>query len=162
MFADSRESLVPRIRRDISGQQTMLSIFVTSKRLLVLKARPKDTKFNQHYFIDAIFPGLYNEKTRISRKEGFPAFSVHIDNSMCHNVNKISEKLAKRRIERAPDPPYSPDISPCDFWLFRILKYKMKDREFQTQQALLSAVPICGMISLSQTSSASSRNRWSP
>jgi histone-lysine N-methyltransferase SETMAR len=113
IFAGSRESVVPRIRRDISRQKTMLTIFFTSTRLLVLEALPKGTEFNQDYFIGAIFPRLYNEKRRIARKEGFPAFSVHIDNSMSHNGNKISEKLSKRSIERAPHPPYSPDISPC-------------------------------------------------
>jgi hypothetical protein len=83
---------------------------------------------------------LYNEKRRISHKEGFPAFSVHMDNSMCHNGNKISEKLAKRSIERAPHPPDSPDISPCDFWLFGMLKHKMKEREIQSQPVILSTV----------------------
>jgi histone-lysine N-methyltransferase SETMAR len=140
MFADSRESVVPRVRQGISGRKTMITIFFTSTRLLVLEALPKGAKFNQDYFIDAIFPGLYNEKTRISRKKGFPAFSVHIDNSMCYNGNKISEKLAKGSIERDPPPLYSPDISPCGFWLFGMLQQKMKDREFQSQPAILSAV----------------------
>jgi histone-lysine N-methyltransferase SETMAR len=59
---------------------------------------------------------------------------------MCHNGNKISEKLAERIIERAPHPPYSPEISPCDVWLYGMLKHKMKDREFQSQQAIFRAV----------------------
>jgi hypothetical protein len=104
-----------------------------------LEVRPKGTKLNPDYFIDVIFPGSYNENRQISRKEGFPAFSVHMDNSMYHNGNKISEKLTKGSIERAPDPPYSPDISPCDFWLCGMLEHKMKDRQFQSQQAILRA-----------------------
>jgi transposase len=115
MFAESRANVVPRIRRDISGPKTMVTIFFTSRRLLVLEALPKGTKFNQDYFIDAIFPGLYNEKTRISHKSNFPAFSVHMDNSMCHNGHKVSAVFAKRSIERAPHPLHSPDISTCDF-----------------------------------------------
>jgi hypothetical protein len=31
-------------------------------------------------------------------------------------------------------------MSPCDFWLFGMLKQKMKDREFQSQQAIVSTV----------------------
>jgi hypothetical protein len=79
MFAGSRESVVPGIRRNISGQETLLPIFFTSTRLLVLEPLPKGTKYDQNYFIDAIFPGLYNEKRRISRKKHFPTFSVHMD-----------------------------------------------------------------------------------
>jgi hypothetical protein len=140
LFAGARESVVPRIRRDISGRKTLLPICFPSRRLLVLKPLPKGTKFNLDYFIDGIFPGLYNEKTRISHKSNFPAFSVHMDNSMCHHGNKISKKLAKRSIEGAPHPHYSPDISSCDFWLSGMLKRKMKDREFQGQEAILRAI----------------------
>jgi hypothetical protein len=96
--------------------------------------------FNQDYFVHAIFPGLYNEKTRISRKKDFQVFSVHIDNSMCHNGHKVSEKLAERSIERAPHPLYSLDLSLRGFWLFRMLTHNMKDREFQGQQAILKAI----------------------
>jgi hypothetical protein len=78
MFAGSRESAVSRIRRDISGQKTLLPIFFPSRWLRVLKPLPKGTKFDQGYFVDAIFPGLYNEKRRISREDGFPAFSAHL------------------------------------------------------------------------------------
>jgi hypothetical protein len=80
---------------------------------------------------------LYNEKRRISRKKGFPAFSVHMDHSMCLDHNKIFEKLTKGSIERAPHPSDSPDICPCDFWLFDMRKHNMKDREFQGQEAIL-------------------------
>jgi hypothetical protein len=59
---------------------------------------------------------------------------------MCHNGHKVSETLAQKSIERAPHPPYSPDTSSCDFWLFGMLKHNMKDREFQNEQAILKAI----------------------
>jgi histone-lysine N-methyltransferase SETMAR len=76
----------------------------------------------------------------MSGKEDISAYAVHMDNPMSHNGHKISQKLANRNIERATDPPYSPDISPCDFWLCGVLKHNMKDREFRIQQTILSAV----------------------
>jgi hypothetical protein len=90
IFAGSRESVVARIRRDISRQTTMLPIFFPSTRLLVLEALLKGTKFNQDYLIDGTFLGLYNEKRRNSRKKRFRAFWVHMHNSMGHTGNKIS------------------------------------------------------------------------
>jgi hypothetical protein len=59
---------------------------------------------------------------------------------MCQNGNKISEKLAERNIELALHPPYSQKVSPGDYCLFGVIKHNMKDREFQSQQAILSAV----------------------
>jgi hypothetical protein len=46
MFAGSRESVVPKIQRDISGQKTILAIFFILRRLLVLETLPKGKKFN--------------------------------------------------------------------------------------------------------------------
>ena len=30
-----------------------------------------------------------------------------------------------------PHPPYSPDMSPCDFWMFPRLKEKLRGRRFE-------------------------------
>jgi histone-lysine N-methyltransferase SETMAR len=63
-----------------------------------------------------------------------------MDNSMCHNGAKITEKLEKRHIVRAPHPPYSPDLSPCDFPSFRILKQKIKEQVFQSEEHILADI----------------------
>jgi histone-lysine N-methyltransferase SETMAR len=63
-----------------------------------------------------------------------------MDNSMCHNGAKITEKLEKGHIAPAPHPIYSPDLSPCDFWFFRILKQKMKGRVFESEEQILAAI----------------------
>jgi transposase len=59
---------------------------------------------------------------------------------MCHNGAKITEKLEKRHIARTPHPPSSPDLSPCDFWLYEILKQKMKERVFQSEEQILATI----------------------
>jgi hypothetical protein len=107
--------------------KTIVTIAFTSIRLLVLNFLPKGAKCSQDYFIDTVLPNIYNEKRRIVRRKGLPSFSAHMGNSMCHNDAKITEKHGMRHIARALHPPYSPAFSPCDFWLFGILKEKMKE-----------------------------------
>jgi transposase len=106
----------------------------------MLNFLPKGTRFNQDYFIDAVLPNLYREKTRIARHKGRPGFVVHMDHSMCHNGAKIMEKLESRHIVRAPHPLYSPDLSPCAFWLFGFLREKMKDRVFRSEEEISEAI----------------------
>jgi transposase len=134
MFATSAREAMPGTKQNISAKKTMVIIFFTSTRLLVLNFRPKGTKFNQDYFIDTMLPNLYSEKRRIARRKGLTSFSVHMDNSMCHDGVKVTAKLEKKPIARAPHPPYSPDLSPCDFWLFGILKQKMMKRVFRSEK----------------------------
>jgi transposase len=63
-----------------------------------------------------------------------------MDNSMCHNGAKIIEKLEKKHVARAPHPPYSPDLISRDFWLFGILRQKMKEPVFQSEKQILAAI----------------------
>ena len=43
-------------------------------------------------------------------------------------------------ITRAPQPPYSPDIAPSDFFLFGYMKEKLKGCKFSSKEELLSAI----------------------
>jgi hypothetical protein len=40
--------------------------------------------------------------------------------------------LAKHYITQVCQPPYSPDLAPCDLWLYSKLKMPLKGRRFQT------------------------------
>jgi hypothetical protein len=44
------------------------------------------------------------------------------------------------RLGRAEHAPYSPELSPCDFWLFDFLKEKLKDRQLRGVQSLDQAI----------------------
>jgi hypothetical protein len=116
LFAISAREVVPRTKQNISAKKTMVTVFFTSTRLLVLNFLPKGTKFNQDYFIDTVLPNLYSEKRRIARRKDLSSFSVHMNNLKRHNGAKITEKLEKKHIARVPHSPYSPNLSPCDFW----------------------------------------------
>jgi hypothetical protein len=39
-----------------------------------------------------------------------------------------------------PHPPYSPDISPCNFWLFGTSKEILRDREFSSNDEIENAI----------------------
>jgi hypothetical protein len=65
-----------------------------------------------------------------------------MDNSTCHNGSKVVSKFEQHHIFRLPHPPYSPDISPCDFWLFGLLKGIMKDREFHCPELIEEAITV--------------------
>ena len=42
----------------------------------------------------------------------------HQDNAPVHNSILVTDYLTKMGIKTLPHPPYSPDLAPCDFWLF--------------------------------------------
>ena len=42
----------------------------------------------------------------------------HQDNAPVHNSIFVTDYLTKMGINTVPHPPNSPDLAPCDFWLF--------------------------------------------
>jgi hypothetical protein len=56
---------------------------------------------------------------------------LHHDNAPCHAALSVKEFLAKHSIPVVPHQPCSPDLAPCDFFLFPRLKSAMKGKRFQ-------------------------------
>ena len=46
----------------------------------------------------------------------------HQDNTPVHNSIFVRDYLIKIDIKAVPHPPYIPDLTPCDFWLFPKLR----------------------------------------
>jgi len=57
---------------------------------------------------------------------------LHHDNDLSHISVFTHQFLAKNKMAVIPHPPYSPDLSPCDFFLFPKMKLKLKGRRFDT------------------------------
>jgi len=54
-------------------------------------------------------------------------YTKFVPNAPCHTAISVIEFLAKKGIPLVPQPPYSPDLSPCDFFLFPKLSLTLKD-----------------------------------
>ena len=57
---------------------------------------------------------------------------LHHDNAPCHTAVSINEFFVEKSIPEVPQPPFSPDPSPCDFFSFSWLKNHLKGRHFGT------------------------------
>jgi histone-lysine N-methyltransferase SETMAR len=121
-------------------QKPMIKIFFTARQLILLDVLLKGSKFNQQHFIDYRFPDFKTENQNFRRRTPLATFWVHMDNLMCHNGSKVVSKFDKHNIARLPHPPYSPDLSRCDFSLFGMLEGILKDREFHSHDESEEAI----------------------
>ena len=58
------------------------------------------------------------------------------DNTPVHNSILVTDYLTKMGIKTAPHPPYSPDLAPCDFFLFP----KLRGCRYETIEEMKEAV----------------------
>ena len=67
------------------------------------------------------------------------------DNASSHKCEVVKSFLASEKVKVLNHPPYSPDLSPCDFFLFPRLKKKLSGNKYL--EVLLAAL----FISVSDT-----------
>jgi histone-lysine N-methyltransferase SETMAR len=66
-------------------------------------------------------------QTAIGQKK---KFDLNMENSPIQKSRAVTQKMASFRLALAPHPPYSPDLAPSDFFLFRYLKQKILGIDF--------------------------------
>lgn len=55
---------------------------------------------------------------------------LHHDNAPAHSSYAVREFMTRKGVPTLPQPPYSPDLAPCDFFLFPQLKSFMKGNRY--------------------------------
>ena len=65
---------------------------------------------------------------------------LHHANAPAHKALSIRQFLAEKNITVLEQPPYSPDLAPCDFFLFPKLKGVIKGTRFEGVEAIKRAV----------------------
>ncbi len=53
---------------------------------------------------------------------------LHHNNGKPHVHKAVNDYLESEGITRIPHPPNSPDLSPCDFWLFDLIEQNLGDQ----------------------------------
>ncbi len=135
-WSPDRHSVPPRVRPDISSRKRMVTIFFTGLSCVCVDVMPHGNKFNSDYFCDNILEILKKNGRKGSKKKTLRKMKIHMDNCRIHNSRATSIKIENMKLERAPHPPYSPDISPLDFWFFGYAKGKLAGMTFDTEYEL--------------------------
>ena len=61
---------------------------------------------------------------------------LHQDYAPAHSALSVKRFLAKYSIPVLDHPPYSPDLAPCDFYLFPKVKSALKGTRFESIEAV--------------------------
>jgi len=77
------------------------------------------------------------ERVRRRRPEMWKngSWVLHQDNATAHNALSVKTFLTKHKITVLEHPPYSPNLAPCDFFLFPKIKSALKGTRFESINA---------------------------
>ena len=93
---------------------------------------PEGEAVNQHFYQQVLIC-LHNRIQRSSQELcSDKSWLLHHGNAPARKAISVRQLLVKKQIRALDHPPYSPDLAPCDFWLFPRLKAVMKGTHFSS------------------------------
>ena len=80
---------------------------------------------------------FYNKKRP---SKGWSGIHILHDNASSNKCEVVKSFLASEKVKVLNHPPYSPDLSPCDFFLFPRLKKMLSGNKYIRLEVLLAAL----------------------
>lgn len=121
-----------KARMSKSKLKAMLIVFFDIQGVLMIEWVPEGKTVNQQYYKEVLIK--LRERVRKKRPDAWKNCSwiLHQDNAPAHNALSVKQFLAEKCIPVLEHPPYSPDLAPCDFYLFPKVKSVLKGTHFES------------------------------
>jgi histone-lysine N-methyltransferase SETMAR len=135
------------VRRGNFDSKRMFSIFFRSTGIVLVHMLERAKTMNNIYYIDhCLVPALKAIKDE-RPSTGADRIRLLHDNARPHIHNNVHKFLETEGVKLISHPPYSPDLAPCDFWLFDYIKRNLDDYDneislFQAVQKIVQDIPV--------------------
>ena len=111
-----------KARQSKSSQKPLMIPFFDSTGMIYMHWVPTGQAVNKEYYVEILRE--FRKRFRRKRPALFQSsqWHFHQDNAPVHNCILVTDYLTKMGIKTVPQPPYSPDLAPCDFCLRKNLE----------------------------------------
>ena len=111
--------------------KVLLIVFFDWQGVVYHEFTPNGQTINKKYYLNV----LRRLREAIRRKRPIlwssNSWMLHHDNVPTHRSSLVSDLLEKYGTVTVLQPPYSPDLAPGDYFMFPILKMRLKGQRFR-------------------------------
>jgi [histone H3]-lysine36 N-dimethyltransferase SETMAR len=125
-----------KVIRSRSVSKKMVATFVSKSGHVATIALEDRRTVTSDWYITVCLPQVI---TKLRQNNPQRRVILHQDNASAHTAQKTIEFLELQNIELLNHPPYSPDLSPNDFFTFPKIKNSMRGQRFQSPQEAIDA-----------------------
>jgi len=117
------------VRRGKSEKKTMFCIFFRSTGPVLIHAVDNGGTIDSNYYIENCLGPAFDEVKRQRPSSGLRGMKLLHDGARPHTSNATNNFINSSGIMLIDHPPYSPDLAPCDYWLFDYVKRNLNDEK---------------------------------
>lgn len=139
MWTFEGEEPPTKCRRSRSvGKVMVATFFMRSGHVATVPLQNRRT-VNSEWYVRECLPKVFEAVTSKRPRTSTRGLLLHHDNASSHTAAQTLEFLHESSIQLVSHPPYSPDLAPCDFFLFPTCKTKLRGRRFETPESAVEA-----------------------
>ncbi|XP_061705471.1 histone-lysine N-methyltransferase SETMAR-like [Cydia pomonella] len=128
-----------KCRRTRSTQKQMIASFFCKTGHIATIVLEDQRTVNSEWYVTVCAPRVLSAWCDKRPKSGTQHLLWHHDNAAPHTSARTLDYFSSKNVTILPHPPYSPDLAPCDFYLFPKIKEKLKGRRFENKEDALAA-----------------------
>ena len=136
-YQNARRSCIAKMITSV--KKVMHAIVFTSNGLAIQVSIPKGKSMNKRFYRRNVFRKLIKFYQKCWPKIGICGIYLLHSNASSHKAESVTLSFLKRtRDLRSRTSPYSPDLVPCDFFLFPCHKKNPTDRNIPPSKSKVS------------------------
>jgi histone-lysine N-methyltransferase SETMAR len=128
-----------KVIRSRSVDKRMVAVFFRRQGLVKAVPLVEQATVTAHWYTTVCLPQVFAELQNTRPKTGLRGILLHQDNASAHTAAVTMDFLHQSDVQLLPHPPYSPDLAPCDFFLFPKVKLLLKGKHYESKDAALAA-----------------------
>lgn len=128
------------LKPGFQSRKRLFSMFFSTQGVVAIDILPEKASITAKYYTQVVLQKVVDAVCEQRPNVGTSKTMLLHDNAAPHKAKVTTTFLEERRVKVLDHPPYSPDLAPCDFWLFPTLKERLAGRKFDRIQDLTKAV----------------------
>jgi len=134
------------VKRGLYEKKCMFVVFFRTTGPVLVHCLEKGKTIDHRYYIDKCLSPMVARLKEQRPKSGTRGIKLLHDNARPHVASATREFIRSSGIELLGHPAYSPDLAPCDYYLFDFIKQRLGDVDNQEQllqsvTAILTEMP---------------------
>lgn len=126
-------------KKTLTNEKILLTVFWDMKGVLLVDFMPRGRTMNGKYYAELMDKLRYSIKNKRRNTLHDGIFLLH-DGARPHKCKVVKSALAGTKVEELQHPPYSPDLAPSDYHLFKELKSYLRGKRFKEESEVKAEV----------------------
>lgn len=115
------------------GKKMVAVFFAKSGHVATIPLEEQHT-VTADWYTQRCLPTVFRAWQQRRPATGTRGLLIHHDNASAHTAGRTKDFLATEGVQTLSHPPYSPDLAPCDFFLFPEVKKQLRGQRFESQE----------------------------